>query len=144
MRHALRSTLLALAYAHPAVLRVALQRGPSDAKTYMEEIYRCSKSDAGLHLPVRRLEDIVHDSVDFSVVRPRDWGGSMTITEISSLAMLVASRNPKKVLEIGTFQGLTTLNLARNAPSVMDTYHRPSRRGGRKSGEVSDVRRGNY
>jgi predicted O-methyltransferase YrrM len=119
MRHAVRNTLLTLAYAHPLALGVAVRRGPSYAKRYLEEIYRCSKSDAGLHLPIVKLDDLVAEETEFSVVRPPSWAGSMTIAEISSLAMLVASRNPQKVLEIGTFQGLTTLNMARNAPHAM-------------------------
>lgn len=119
MRHTLRNALLTLAYTHPAAMGVAIRRGPTAAKAYLSEIYRCSKTDAGLHLPVVSLEEVVSESVEFSVVRPPAWGGSMTITEISSLAMLVASRKPKKILEIGTFQGLTTLNLARNAPKAI-------------------------
>ena len=42
----------------------------------------------------------------------------MTITEISSVCHLVAARRPRKVLEIGSFRGLTTLNIAMNAPEA--------------------------
>lgn len=118
MRHVLRNTLLSLNYLHPAALTVAFRRGPRATKRYLSEIYRCSKTDAGLYLPIVRLEEIAGNSTEFSVSRPADWGGSMTITEISSICHLVASRCPTKVLEIGSFKGLTTLNIAMNVPDA--------------------------
>lgn len=114
MRHTLRNILLTANYFHPAVLGVTLRRGPRAVKHYLAEIYRCSKTDAGAYLPLVRLEDIIEASAEFAVVRPPRWDGSMTITEISSLCYLVAARRPRKILEIGTFQGLTTLNMAMN------------------------------
>lgn len=118
MRHAIRNLLLTLNYAHPAALALALRRGPGATKKYLSEIYRCSKTDAGLYLPVIALEEIAEVATEFKVARPPDWGGSMTITEISSLCHLVAARRPRKILEIGSFKGLTTLNLAMNAPEA--------------------------
>ncbi len=44
------------------------------------------------------------------------WGG-MNLVEILLLCWLVQHRQPRFILEIGTFQGITTLNLALNAPS---------------------------
>ena len=116
LRHTIRNTLLTLAYAHPAAMAVAIRRGPTAAKDYLAEIYRCSKTDAGLHLPIVKVDDLVKEEVAISLVRPPAWYGSMTVTEIASLCMLVAARRPKKILEIGSFQGLTTLTLALNAP----------------------------
>jgi hypothetical protein len=118
MRHALRNTLISLNYLHPAALTMVVRRGPRAIRRYLSEMYRCSKTDAGLYLPIVRLEDIANTSSEFVVSRPADWEGSMTITEISSLCHLVASRRPVKVLEIGSFKGLTTLNIALNAPEA--------------------------
>lgn len=118
MRHSLRNLLLTLNYLHPAALTVAFKRGPAATRKYLSEIYRCSKTDAGLYLPVIPLEALVSIASEFRVARPPDWGGSMTITEISSLCHLVAARQPRKILEIGSFRGLTTLNLAMNAPEA--------------------------
>lgn len=118
MRHVARNILLTLNYAHPAAIAVALRRGPGAAKRYLSEIYRCSKTDAGLYLPVVTLEELAPVATEFKVSRPLDWGGSMTLTEISSICQLVAARNPRKVLEIGSFRGLTTLNIAMNAPEA--------------------------
>ncbi|HKP12225.1 MAG TPA: class I SAM-dependent methyltransferase [Blastocatellia bacterium] len=69
-------------------------------------------------MPVVTLEELISAPSEFRVARPPDWGGSMTITEISSLCHLVAARHPRKVLEIGSFRGLTTLNVAMNAPGA--------------------------
>jgi predicted O-methyltransferase YrrM len=114
-RHAIRNLLLTLHYLHPAAMTLVLRRGPRATSRYLSEIYRCSKTDAGLYLPVVTLDEITSVATEFLVSRPPDWGGSMTITEISSLCNLVAARHPRKVLEIGSFRGLTTLNIALNA-----------------------------
>ena len=118
MRHYLRNLLLTLNYLHPAAIGMAVRRGPRAAKRYLSERYQCSKTDAGLYLPVVALEEIAPVATEFKVSRPRDWGGSMTITEISSLCHLVSALRPRKVLEIGSFRGLTTLNIAMNAPDA--------------------------
>lgn len=114
-RHAIRNLLLTLYYLHPAAMTLALRHGPRTTRRYLSEIYRCSKTDAGLYLPVVTLEEIAPVATEFVVSRTPEWGGSMTITEISSLCHLVAARHPRKVLEIGSFRGLTTLNIALNA-----------------------------
>ena len=118
MRHVVRNLLLTLNYIHPAAIAVAVRRGPRATSRYLSEMYRCSKTDAGLYLPVVALEAIAEEATEFIVSRPPDWAGSMTITEISSLCHLVAARRPSKVLEIGSFKGLTTLNIAINAPEA--------------------------
>lgn len=118
MRHVMRNVLLTLNYAHPATIAVAVRRGPRAAKKYLAEMYRCSKTDAGLYLPVVAVEELAPVATEFKVSRPPDWGGSMTITEISSLCHLVSALRPRKVLEIGSFRGLTTLNIAMNAPDA--------------------------
>lgn len=118
MRHNIRNLLLSLNYAHPAAVGVLLRRGPRTAKQYLSDIYRCSRTDASMHLPLVKPEELIKDAAQFTVHRPADWDGSMTITEISSLCLLVAARRPRKVLEIGSFKGLTTLNIALNAPEA--------------------------
>ena len=118
MRHVVRNVLLTLNYFHPAAMALVMRRGPRATKKYLAEIYRCSKTDAGLYLPVIAPEEIAPVATEFKVSRPPDWGGSMTITEISSLCHLVAARRPRKVLEIGSYRGLTTLNIALNAPEA--------------------------
>src|SRR5882724_411303 len=116
MRHVARNIVLTLNYLHPAAIALAIRSGPVATRHYLSEIYRCSKTDAGLYLPMVTLEEIAPISTEFKVSRPWDWGGSMSITEISSICHLVAARAPRKVLEIGSFRGFTTLNLAINSP----------------------------
>ncbi len=43
------------------------------------------------------------------------WGG-VSLVEILLLCRLTQERRPRSILEIGTFQGITTLNLALNSP----------------------------
>lgn len=118
MRYAMRNLLLTLGYLHPAAMGVALRRGPGGMKAYLSEMYRCSKTDAGLYLPTVKLEKLISEATEFTIFRPADWDGSMTITEISSLCYLIAARRPRKILEIGSFKGLTTLDMALNAPAA--------------------------
>jgi hypothetical protein len=114
----IRFCLLAPYYFHAAVAMVTLRRGPSAATIYLKEIYRASKLTAGAYLPVISLEQIVKEPAEFRVFRPVDSYCSMTLWEISVLCCLLAMTRPKKILEIGSFRGLTTLNLALNAPQA--------------------------
>ena len=113
-----RFSILAPYYFHPAAAIVTLRRGPRAAALYLKEIYRASKLNAGAYLPVMNVEDTIGKPVEFNVFRPEHAYCSMTLSEISSLCCLVAARRPKKILEIGSFRGLTTLNLAINAPQA--------------------------
>src|SRR5690349_19769383 len=107
-----RFSLLTPYYLHPAVAIVTLRRGPRAAAIYMKEMYRASKLNAGAYLPVMNVEDIEGKATEFKVFRPENAYCSMTLSEISTLCCLLAARRPKKILEIGSFRGLTTLNLA--------------------------------
>lgn len=114
----IRFSLLTPYYLHPAAAMVALRRGPRAAARYMKEIYHASKLNAGAYLPVITVEDIVKKPAEFKVFRPDDAYCSMTLSEISTLCCLLAANRPQKILEIGSFRGLTTLNLALNAPQA--------------------------
>jgi methyltransferase family protein len=114
----IRFSLLTPYYSHPAAAMVILRRGPRAAATYLKEIHRASKRTAGAYLPVISVEEIVKKPVEFTVFRPVDSYCSMTLWEISALCCVVVAMRPKKILEIGSFRGLTTLNLALNAPQA--------------------------
>jgi hypothetical protein len=113
-----RFSILAPYYFHPAVAIVLLRRGPRAATRYLKEIYHASKLNGGAYLPPVNLEELVKKPTEFKVYRPDDSYCSMTLSEISSLCFLVAATKSTKILEIGTFRGLTTLNLALNAPQA--------------------------
>lgn len=117
VRRSARSAILTAGFIHPAALwKLLYGGGLAEMKRYLGEMYRCSRTDAGLHLPVVCPPDVVPADVTFQVTRPLDVDGSMTLAEIASVCQIVAALDPVKVLEIGSFQGLTTVNLARNAP----------------------------
>jgi hypothetical protein len=122
LRTALRFALVGVNYLHPAVLGVAVRRGPRAAVQYLKEMYHCSKSAAGLYLPFITVDEFIPQDTHFRVYRPADaaeryaW---LTLVEMSILCCTVAARQPRKILEIGTYRGLTTLNLAMNAPDAI-------------------------
>jgi predicted O-methyltransferase YrrM len=53
--------------------------------------------------------------VELQDCAPRD--GNVSLTELLVIAGLVRQRRPRTLLEIGTFDGNTTLQMARNAPA---------------------------
>lgn len=116
MKRIARFGLLGFYYLHAGAIVVGLRRGPRAASQYLKEIYRASKLNAGAYLPALPIEEAVEGQVEFKVFRPESWNWSMTLGEISSLSYLCAGKRPRKILEIGTYRGATTLNMALNAP----------------------------
>jgi predicted O-methyltransferase YrrM len=72
-------------------------------------------------LPRLELNQILPgvEAVDISIVAPFDrvLGSTLYLEELASLLGLVKYSGAKKILEIGTFDGSTTLNLAANTPA---------------------------
>lgn len=66
----------------------------------------------GTNEPIRILEPVASD-------------GNVTLLELMVIAKVVATVKPRVVLEIGTFDGRTTLNLAANAPGTVLTLDLP-------------------
>lgn len=58
------------------------------------------------------------EATEVTVLRAFDRGSeaALTATEITTLGAITRHRQPQSILEIGTFEGNTTLNLAANAP----------------------------
>ncbi len=58
-------------------------------------------------------------AVDVSIVRAFDRQADVSVSaqEIMTLAAIARFRRPRRILEIGTFDGSTTLNLAVNSPA---------------------------
>jgi predicted O-methyltransferase YrrM len=118
VRTALRNLIIGAGYIHPVVVSVALRRGPGAAKKYLAEMYRSSRVDAGAHLPCVPVEELFPQAASFQVFRPKDLTGTMSAAETATLCQIISATNPKKVVEIGTFRGVTTLNIALNAPEA--------------------------
>jgi predicted O-methyltransferase YrrM len=49
------------------------------------------------------------------------WG-NVSIEELCKICLIVKWRKPKRILELGTFNGMTTLQMALNAPADCVTY----------------------
>lgn len=64
------------------------------------------------------LESLINPStcVSMSPFRPID--GNMSLQEVLILSLLIKSYNPRTILEIGTFNGLTTYHMALNSPAT--------------------------
>lgn len=116
MRRMIRAFLLACGFVHPMVFWLAIRRGGGAAQEYLREVHRVTKTDAAFGLPVVRVEDLFPGEVQLHVWRPADTYGSLTGPEVIALCHVAASLRPTKILEIGTFRGDSTLNLALNAP----------------------------
>lgn len=94
------------------------------------DIYRrLTPPDPSLHamsywsygsLPRKSIEQIARDAAraELTILNPgtRDPGTSVNLFELSCILMLMKSANARKVIEIGTFDGNTTLNMAMNLP----------------------------
>lgn len=73
---------------------------------------------AGANLPCVAVESLIDRPISFSVFRPVDCTWSMDLIEASTLCCLAAIKQPRKILELGTYRGLTTFNLALNASNA--------------------------
>ncbi|MGH7618533.1 MAG: class I SAM-dependent methyltransferase [Gemmatimonadaceae bacterium] len=73
-------------------------------------------------LPMIRLEDVADDRSAVVLRDARHATGNVDLLELLVLARLVRARRPRRLLEIGTFDGRSTLNLAVNAPDDAVVY----------------------
>jgi predicted O-methyltransferase YrrM len=72
-------------------------------------------------LPRLEVESVLRD-VRVSVRSPVAADGNVTLLELIVLNNLVAARRPRRLFEIGTYDGRTTVNLAANAPAEAVVY----------------------
>lgn len=104
-------TLSALAYAARRPARAWSQASRALAELMRERVRVESP------IPEASLRDLLFgaapavDLVDFE-----GRTGNVTLEELVVIATLVRARRPRRLLEIGTFDGNTTLQMARNAP----------------------------
>lgn len=66
-------------------------------------------------LPVVPVAQVADEATPVQLRAPDAVDGNVTTLELLVLARLVALRRPRRLFEIGTFDGRTTLNLAANA-----------------------------
>ncbi|MHC4668647.1 MAG: class I SAM-dependent methyltransferase [Planctomycetota bacterium] len=105
---------LAFCARHPALTVRSLGRGL--AGLYRDKVTRASPIAA---LPLEALVD-PETSVTLSNFRGRD--GNVSLTELLAISAIVRHRQPRLLLEIGTFDGNTTLQMAHNSPEDARIY----------------------
>jgi predicted O-methyltransferase YrrM len=83
-------------------------------------------------------------SFDLSLVRPfdRTWGTSITIEELSCIMAIAKAVEAKKILEIGTWDGNTTVNLAATTGGLVTTLDLPPETSPESSGVPNMTERG--
>lgn len=73
-------------------------------------------------IPQVELAEIVPEDVMIQIREPMAVNGNVSLLEVMTIARLVQWRCPKRLFEIGTFDGRTTLNMAANCPSDAQVY----------------------
>lgn len=100
---------LGVAVRHPAS---ALRELKSAAlNLYREGHYRRSR------VPVAELYGLVDRSTEVRLASYDSRSGNVSCEELLAIASIVAARRPRVLVEIGTFDGNTTLQMALNAPA---------------------------
>jgi len=84
--------------------------------------------DGELRLPTVSINEVTSSSTHVVLPEPIGQDGNVTLLELLVLARIVRERQPKRLFEIGTFDGRTTLALAVNASddAIVETLDLPS------------------
>jgi hypothetical protein len=113
-------------------LRVLIRRGPSAAVDFQTNSHRIYAGYGmpkswqnlpwreNLRVPQRRIEEIFPE-VDFGrcpeLIFPMSRDLGLSTEELAILCRVVSHRRPERVIEFGTAEGRTTVNLALHAPA---------------------------
>ncbi len=73
-------------------------------------------------LPVVALSALTADAEDVQVREPVAGDGNVTLLELLAIVRLVRRHGPRRLMELGTFDGRTTLNLAANSPPDAEVF----------------------
>lgn len=76
-------------------------------------------------LPMVDVNEIAPEQTPFRLREPAAQDGNISLFELMVIARIVAARQPQRMLEIGTFDGRTTLNLASNSAGEVLTLDLP-------------------
>lgn len=76
-------------------------------------------------LPEVDVNEIAAEQTSFRLREPAAQDGNISLLELVVIARIVAARQPQRMLEIGTFDGRTTLNLASNSAGEVLTLDLP-------------------
>lgn len=73
-------------------------------------------------IPAVAIEKLVPANVEVRLRACNSEEGNMTLTELVSIAQLVSATKPKRLFEVGTFDGRTTLAMTDNAAVDAETF----------------------
>ncbi len=77
-------------------------------------------------LPEIDANDIAPERTPFVLREPHGMDGNVSLYELIVIARVAAARQPRRILEIGTFDGRTTLNIASNTSGEVLTLDLPA------------------
>jgi len=78
--------------------------------------FNYARSKEPLQLPVEKISRFVNENIEVKIEDPIGQHGNVELIELMVLSGVVNTIKPKRLFEIGTFDGRTTLNLAINSP----------------------------
>ena len=73
-------------------------------------------------LPVVSLSALTAEGAEIQLREPTAGDGNVTLLELLAIVRLVRTHGPRRLMEIGTFDGRTTLNLAANSPPGAEVF----------------------
>jgi hypothetical protein len=79
-------------------------------------------NDSASPLPVARLFDLITSRPDVRLQLIGYQDGNVRPVELLTIAAIVSEQKPLCVLEVGTFNGHTTLHMALNSPTDAKIY----------------------
>ncbi len=87
--------------------------------------FECWLAEAKTRIPLAKLIDVFPNELERGSIRLENFlghWGNVSVEELCKICLIVKWLKPKSVLEIGTYNGMTTLQMALNAPSDATVY----------------------
>lgn len=73
-------------------------------------------------LPTITLDELKLDSEHIKLTEGEELDGNIIGSELEIITKIVSKLKPKRIFEIGTFDGRTTINLAKNTPEETQVF----------------------
>lgn len=73
-------------------------------------------------IPILSLDEIGISNVSVKLIETKEEDGNIMDTELEIITKIVSKLNAKRIFEIGTFDGRTTINLAKNTPKDAEIF----------------------
>jgi predicted O-methyltransferase YrrM len=73
-------------------------------------------------LPTIALDELKLDSEHIKLTEDEELDGNIIGSELEIITKIVSKLKPKRIFEIGTFDGRTTINLAQNTPKETQVF----------------------